>query len=119
METFFWTALLALVTGLTVLAYRRPEEYNRLYHVMTKWMMVLVAMVGVWSLSNTLTTIQMMDFVPEAGRGAAQKAAEKVLFVDWRALVAYLCLITYMLFLGSLHRILGVSPKPTDLTPDR
>jgi len=118
METFFWTALLALVGALTVVAYREPEGYHRLYLVLTKWMMVIVAMAGVWALSNTITTIQLLDFVPETSRETAQRAATKVLFFDWRGPVIYLCLITYMLFLGNLRRILGGSPKPADMKAD-
>lgn len=108
-----WAATFAILvpalSGLTFLAYKHPNAYQRLYFKLMKWVFVGSVAVWIWNISSCTTRLAMLPYVATANHAKATNAAETVQVgvSDWRVAVMAIATVLYVIALNDLHRLIG------------
>ena len=93
-------AVLAVLCGMTLMAWIRPRACDKLYWPMQ--MVVSAAFVGGlgWDASNAYTRYALAPFLEPARLEAARTVANRLLVADWRLLALYLGASAYLILLA-------------------
>ncbi len=107
MEYLIGAAILAALIALTVVAFRSPELYKKIY-----WPLVIVAMLVflgnvVWNISSSTTVSALIPYLEDGAIAEALAAAESVTLPGlWSSLV-YLAAVIYLGLLAAIPSRLG------------
>lgn len=112
METFIYSLAVAALGGLTILAYRHPEAYQKLSWVITSlFIAIFMFMIG-WNYAATSTWILLGKYIPPEKGVEALTAFRTIEFSIFQSLVLPIILFAYHLFLGVLPLLIHSSKKP-------
>ena len=111
METLVSGLILAALSGLTFLAYRHPEAYEKIYvPFVLAYGVIFIGTVG-WNFGVLKTTYAVLDEIGYNFLDDAEKAKERLLLPEWLWLVL-IGLYLYMTFLATLPKITGAQKPP-------
>lgn len=104
---------IAAVTGLSFLAYKRPELYRRAYPRFLALVFLSFAGVMMWDTSNSLAFSAVVRFIPRDKIAEATAAREALQIPAGLASLIWIAAFTYLIFLAELPRIV-TSKKPKE-----
>lgn len=102
--------LVALITGITFLAYKHPTAFSRLYWPLFFVLLSASIGIGAWNGSITETLAVLKDFIPPAQLQAATLKTQELKLASWYSWVFPIAVI-YLVFLLWLPHLLSEDKK--------
>lgn len=99
-------AIVAIVSGLTVLAYKNPIGFKRLYFPIATILLLTSVGLGAWNAGVTTAAKTLLEFVPAANIQQATASSSALLTPIWHFLVLVVMFV-YLVFLLWLPYILN------------
>ena len=105
MQALFASVVVAVLTGLTVLAARHPDGYSRLFISIMTPLVIVTAAALVWNIAVITAFYTVTPFV-EAGQHSDAKASVEAMRVPQMWIWVALGCSAYLLFLTNLRKFL-------------
>lgn len=93
------------VSGITFIAYKHPEAYNKIAIYLFVLHMFIIICIGVWNVAVAMTIIKLHDFLQADKINAANTAAENLLLNMVWTVIINISIITYLFLLLFLENI--------------
>lgn len=110
-ETLATGLILAAVTGLTVIAYKHPQGYNRIHGYLYAGAVMIYIAVMAWSEGVGIAYSEVTKFIPVDKQDAARKAIDAVQVSFALTFFVFVGVAAYLIFLSLLPGILGLDKE--------
>ena len=102
MEAFFGTLGLTVISAITLVAYKHPQAYDKLYPKLLMLLLLVYACIVSWDIGANHAWSAVEGLFPtdkkEAARAALEATRPPIL---WTSAI-YIAIVTYILFLTTL-----------------
>ena len=111
MQTFIFGLLLASVSGVTVVAFRHPHGFARLFPYLLAIVTAIFVGVGVWQLAIDVAWSELRGFLAEGASAEATAAKEALRFAYFWVVLWYVGTIAFLLLILKLPPFLQVAEE--------
>lgn len=109
--------LMALITGLCVLAYQRPSIYIRLARPAFLLVTAVFFILGLWSIAITNSLLSVYSFIDYSRLAEAKMAVDHLRFCLDSVLAIYAAAVVYLVLLDWLAKAVLWDEKPAVRKP--
>jgi hypothetical protein len=106
LATLFGGLGVAAITGLTFLAYKHPSAYEKVFKGLEIVLGIIMLLIMFWSLAVSRAHLNLLPFIDQEKRAAADVAVQSIDLFSWKLFFAYFALYLYLLFLRFLRFLL-------------
>ena len=107
MENFIYTLVVMVISGVTFLAYKHPEAYQKIYPILAALLLAAISGLGAWNYGVTVTGHKLDDLIDPSKGVEALNIIRELEFPFFVQLVAPIIVSFYLVFLSFLPNLLG------------
>ncbi len=117
MQTFIFGLLLASVSGVTVVAFRHPHGFARLFPYLLAVITVIFVGFNVWHVAIELAWSELLDYIVEGAIGESMASKNKLRYSYMWIVFWYIGAVAFLWVILKLPPFLQIADKegaPTD-----
>jgi hypothetical protein len=110
-KSLLTSLILAAITGLTILAYKHPKAYSRLYLPLFAVFFAAFLSIVSWNSGISVLLTKVLELIPEAQQGAIKAIAEELSIPTFLLMGTQFAVVFFMVFLLWLPRLIADDKK--------
>lgn len=111
MESLLQALFLAAITGITIVAYKHPQGYGRLYPFIAGLLLLIMISMVSWEIGNNNIYSKLYSLIPAGKRQEADAMLESAKIPNWYSIPMITALFFYFALLQFLPYIIKKEPE--------